>query len=264
MRTIAQFGIRDADGSDSAITEVAEPRSSGGSAVGVGSSLRNVETVTTPRADQENGPAEMPGAPYESSILDSPPLDVPHDDRDDTPTGGPNNNKYIQSDSNADGRYRSNSSNAPQTVTSGDYFPPQKGPADPYNSSTYGQQSQYQRKASTQYDISPLEEPDTGPKFDFNPSSATVPPRYDSKALPVPSGPQRSDLYNLPSQSRQAPSSRNVSGGSSRGGGGGLRVANAADDSEEDWPQEALRHMNLSREESTSRRYDGRGYGKAM
>ncbi|KAL8866994.1 MAG: hypothetical protein Q9174_005948 [Haloplaca sp. 1 TL-2023] len=261
MRTIAQFGIRDADGADSSITEVAEPRSSGGSAVGVGSSLRHVETATTPRADQENGPVELAGAPYESSILESPPLDVPHDDRDDTPTGGPNNNNHIQSDSNADGRYRSNSANAPQMVTSGDYFPPQKDHADSYTA--YSPHSQYQRKPSNHYNISPLEEPDTGPKFDFNPSSASVPPRYDSKALPASSDPQRSDLYNLPSQSRQAPSSRNVSGGSSRGGGG-LRVANVADDDEEDWPQEALRHMNLSRDESTSRRYDGRGYGNAM
>lgn len=40
LPTIAQFGIRDADGADSQITEVAEPKSGLGSVIGVGSSSR--------------------------------------------------------------------------------------------------------------------------------------------------------------------------------------------------------------------------------
>lgn len=267
MRTIAQFGIRDADGADSQITEVAEPKSGAGSVVGVGSSLRNVETVATPGADQGlipapmGGAAEMPGVPYESSILESPPLDVPQDDRDETPTGAPttnNNNNYFHSTTNTDRRYRSNSSNAPQIVTSGDYFPPQQDPSDPYSASIYSPQSQYNKNPSNAYEISPMNGPDTGPDFDFNPSSAPTPPRFDSKPLPPISDAQRNDLYNLPSQSQ----SRNVSGSSNRSGGG-LRVANATNE-DEDWPQEALMHMKLSRDESTSRMYDGRGYGGAM
>ena len=50
MRTIAQFSIRDPDGADSQITEVAEPRSGLGSVVGAGSSLKNVENATSPAA----------------------------------------------------------------------------------------------------------------------------------------------------------------------------------------------------------------------
>ncbi|KAL8768519.1 MAG: hypothetical protein Q9203_005743, partial [Teloschistes exilis] len=168
MRTIAQFGIRDADGADSQITEVAEPKSTVGSVVGVGSSLRNMETVTTPRVEEPlgggDGVAEMP-APYENSILESPPLDVPKndlEDRDDTPTGaadssihGHNTNAYLQTDK-SESRYRSNSSNAPQLITSGDYFPPQPRPqheqhdpssssssSEPYSASVYSPASQY-------------------------------------------------------------------------------------------------------------------------
>ena len=95
MRTIAQFSIRDDDGSDSQITEVAEPRSAVGSVVGVASSLRNVETVITPPAVEttENkdyislptGISEMP-ATYESSIIASPTLPSTEDDREQTPT----------------------------------------------------------------------------------------------------------------------------------------------------------------------------------
>ncbi|KAK4691248.1 hypothetical protein P7C71_g5709, partial [Lecanoromycetidae sp. Uapishka_2] len=95
MRTIAQFGIRDADGADSQITEVAEPRSGLGSVVGAGSSLKNVETVTSPPANQSydqaqdytslpTGVSEMPT--YESSITESPPRPPPEEDRDETPT----------------------------------------------------------------------------------------------------------------------------------------------------------------------------------
>ena len=264
MRTIAQFGIRDADGADSQITEVAEPRSGVGSVVGVGSSLKNVETITTPHAQPGHDYMALHAGttedtqPYESSIVESPPLPLSKDDRDSTPTG-------------ADGRYRANSSNAPQLVTASDYFPPQD-PADPYSASVYSPQDQQQNPGNN-YRFSPLDRPDTGPDFDFNHSSAPPPPRFDSK--PTLHGESRddvdsrgNDLYSLPSQSRQQ--SRNISGSSSHaGGGGGLRVANADDDYDDGgdghWPQEAIMHMNLARGESKkSSRYDGSGYGSAM
>ena len=95
MRSIAQFSIRDDDGTDSQITEVAEPRSGVGSVVGVASSLSHVETVTSPPAAEHaesadyttlpTGISEMP-ATYESSIIESPPLGSAEEDRDDTPT----------------------------------------------------------------------------------------------------------------------------------------------------------------------------------
>ena len=104
LRTIAQFGIRDADGADSQITEVAEPRSTLGSVVGVGSSLKNVETVHVPPKNQAQqqlqdyaalptGVSEMP-ATYESSIVESPPLPPADEDTDDTPTEARNNNHF--------------------------------------------------------------------------------------------------------------------------------------------------------------------------
>ncbi|KAL8789972.1 MAG: hypothetical protein Q9213_000858 [Squamulea squamosa] len=282
MGTIAQFGIRDADGADSQITEVAEPRSGVGSVVGVGSSLRNVETVTTPHTQPAHDYMSVPSsaaemaAPYESSIVESPPLPLPKDDdMDDTPTGGPNNDGYLQTSSN-DGRYRSNSSNAPQVVTTG-YFPPQPSQEpDPYSASVYSPQDSYSNKNNNGYKSSSMNEHDTGPKFDFNPSSAPAPPRFDSKPAPNLYGnlgnlhdDRGNDLYSLPSRSiqqqTQQSSSRNVSGSSNRGGG--FRVANAAADDGDgnDWPQEALMHMNLNRGESKkSARYDGNGYGNAM
>ncbi|KAI4205990.1 MAG: hypothetical protein LQ346_001369 [Caloplaca aetnensis] len=264
MRTIAQFGIRDADGADSQITEVAEPRSGVGSVVGVASSLRNVETVTTPQPQPTHDYAR--GAtggqvPYESSILESPPLPISKDDdRDDTPTGAPNN--YLQGA--GDCRYRSNSNNAPQLVT--DYFPPQE-PPELYSASVYDTPDG--NRAGNGYNFSPLDRPDAGPGFDFNSSSAPPPPRFDSKpTLHGESGygqdPGGSDVYSLPSQSRQQ--SRNVSASNGRGGGG-LRVANAddySDDGDNAWPQEAIMHMNLARGESRKGdRYDGSGYGAA-
>ncbi|KAL8929702.1 MAG: hypothetical protein Q9172_000381 [Xanthocarpia lactea] len=272
MRTIAQFGIRDADGADSQITEVAEPRSGVGSVVGVGSSLRNVETISTPHTQPAHDYMSAPSgavelaAPYESSIVESPPLPLPKDDdMDDTPTGGPNNNSYLQTPSGA--RYRSNSSNAPQVVTTG-YFPPQPSQEpDPHSASVYSPQDEYNsgnniynnNNNNNGYKAFPLGEPDTDPEFDFNPSSAPAPPRFDSKPPPKSYGNPRQQPPPL-SQSQ----SRNVSGSSSRGGGG-LRVANAADDESDDWPQEALMHMSLARGESNkSARHDARGYGNAM
>lgn len=292
MRTIAQFGIRDADGTDSQITEVAEPRSGVGSVVGVGSSLKNVETITTPHTHPVHDYMSRPSGaneiavPYESSIVESPPLPLPKDDDlDNTPTGGPQNT-YLQASS--EGRYRSNSSNAPQVITT-NYFPPQPSQEpDPYSASVYSPQdgynpgNRYNNNINSGYKASPLDEPDSGPRFDFNPSSAPAPPRFDSKPtakaygdLGNPHDDRRNDLYDLPSRTRQQPQqqsqSRNVSGNSNRsggGGGGGLRVANAADDDSDaghdGWPQEALMHMNLARGESKSARYDGSGYGNAM
>ncbi|KAL8950440.1 MAG: hypothetical protein Q9222_003534 [Ikaeria aurantiellina] len=294
MRTIAQFGIRDADVADSQITEVAEPRSGVGSVVGVGSSLRHVETAQTPQpqqqqqaqdymsaAQQPDGGAAELAAAYESSIVESPPLPLPKDDdRDETPKGETAN--YLPAGGSS--RFSPRSANAPQLVTSSDYFPPQQQQdpiSDPYSASVYSPQDHHPYVTKSNgggggggYDISPLDPPDTGPTFDFNPSSAAPPPRFESKPLLYGddrkgSNNNNNDLYTLPSQSRpqqQQMQNRHPSSGNRTGG---LRVANVANDDDsgdggddESWPQEALRHMNLARGES--RRYDGSGYGSAM
>ncbi|KAI9675673.1 MAG: hypothetical protein M1817_001040 [Caeruleum heppii] len=105
MRTIAQFGIRDADSADLQITEVAEPRSRVNSTYNgslVASSLRNVESSpaiaendrppTPPEksyAPLPTGISEMPSH-YEDSIASSTPHpEGPNEDytnRSDTPT----------------------------------------------------------------------------------------------------------------------------------------------------------------------------------
>jgi len=53
------------------------------------------------------------------------------------------------------------------------------------------------------------------------------------------------DLWTMPSQ-RQ----------------GGLRAVNRSEADEEEWPQEAIMHMNLAGDGTS--RYDGSGYGSAL
>lgn len=114
MRTIAQFGIRDADGADSQITEVAEPSSRMGSTHNgsiVASSLRHAETpgdsypqdqIPPPDISEQqqyqqqtyaplpSGISEMPA--YDESPIEARPGDIsfsnrtPMVDDDDTPT----------------------------------------------------------------------------------------------------------------------------------------------------------------------------------
>lgn len=269
MRTIAQFGIRDADAADSQITEVAEPRSRVGSVVGKGSSLRNVETIIDARPmngrDSQQQPlmhdysilptgvSEMPAAAYESSIGESPPIATnAHEDPEETPVDASNRHSYFHSE-NPD-----------------------------YNKSLPTDPSPPELPAHS-YEERPDEPPPNmndpaGPVFEITPPK----PRH-TQARPVLSG-----RDSLPSQQQLrlhqpplATSERNFSHQSShqrdlsgRSGAGRLRIANAGgDDEAADWPQEALMHMNLSsggddRRGEGSRGgwdgYDGRGYGSAL
>lgn len=101
MRTMAQFGIRDADSALSDVTETMEPRSGvvslrNGSVMG--SSLRNVEPAPQnleerqQRAHAQNsfvplpmGISEMPAQDYDDSTVESPTA-VASNKSDDTPT----------------------------------------------------------------------------------------------------------------------------------------------------------------------------------
>ncbi|KAI4210849.1 MAG: hypothetical protein LQ351_006344 [Letrouitia transgressa] len=270
MKTIAQFGIRDADGADSQITEVAEPRSAVGSIGAGGSSLKNVETVITPQPQQQQPPdyisiptgvSEM-SQPYESSIVESPPLPLPKDDDENTPTE-PRDKRYPQGDNQI---YHTNSVHAPQATIS-DY-------SDIQNSQPYANEI-YESDDTQGFDFASLEDDvDSVPTLSLHHDPSPPPPRFDSKptlsrgnSAGIGGGPEN-HIYTLPSQ--QQP--RNVSGGS--GGGRKLRVANQDSDSDnggdESWPQEAIRHMNLRGSSSPENkpagggRYDGSGYGHAM
>jgi len=264
MRTIAQFGIRDADGADSQITEVAEPRSGmgsvrNGSLMGGQSISRNVESLpaTTerqhrpvvqdekPYAQLPTGISEMP-ADYANSIQESPPL--PIDDEkayqdDGTPTDERNTHFDL-----ADHRAIANVSPAD---TPRQYYDPSHLEPQPYSqpdaSKPYADtnNNHYSLPAYSHYDDTP---------------TLSLPSVTGHDSL-MPEG----DLWNLPSSQQQPP--RHACNAT-----GGLRVANvnSDDENEEEWPQEAIMHMNLSsggRRLSSSKgegRYDGSGYGGAI
>lgn len=274
MRTIAQFGIRDSDGADSQITEVAEPRSGVGSVVGVGSSLKNVETITEnpmqhhrqlERHSQDyaslpTGISEMP-APYESSIVESPPLPSQQSegDRDGTPTTEARN-----------------------------YFPtndaelhlPEPQSQLPAPSEYYPVPDIYHQPDPSAFDFTQSHDPSS---LSFNPSSiSTGPPprpRYDSKpSLSLHSSTNQNQNSNLSYQQPYRDYNNDGAGGGEGGGGGGggrLRIANAASSSEDEveWPREAIMYGNLGTggggappsSASGVRGQRGRGeYGEAM
>ncbi len=245
LRTIAQFGIRDPDGADSQITEVAEPRSAVGSVRGIGSSLKNVETITEhPRqhlrqdfAPLPAGVSEMP-APYESSIVESPPLPPAEEDRDETPT-----------------EIRSNFVDDAELYL----HTPEEPPQDDYYSHT----SHHSEPPEHAFQFSPL-------AYD-NPLSSNPPvrPHYDTD--PIVSRPLENTRPQFPprQQSQEYSTGRGIGNG---GGGGGLRVANTTGagagvgDEEDEWPQEAIMHMNLgSDRQGQPGGYGGGGaYGHAL
>lgn len=301
MRTIAQFGIRDADAADSQITEVAEPRSRVGSVVGKGSSLRNVETIDarpingrdTQQQQQEPlmhdysiippGVSEMPAAQYESSIVESPPLatnDV--EDTNETPVNSSNRHSYFNFEDSA-------------------YNQPHH-PNNPQPLELPGHPSYEEHQRSNE--PPPNTNNPAGPVFEITPPKPrhTHQQQQQQQARTVLAG----DRNSLPSQQQlrfhQTPSDGSDRGpsqpyhsssyqedltGRSRTGTGRLRIANAGtEDEKADWPQEVLMHMSLSSggnddgggDDRRGERgggggikyndwddgYDGRGYGSAM
>lgn len=277
MRTIAQFGIRDADGADSQITEVAEPRSGmgslrNGSLMGGQSISKTVESPPTaterqhrsipqddkPYAQLPTGISEMP-ADYENSIQESPPLPTDDDEKTYQSDGTPTDEKRTHFEL-ADNR----------------------GLADIYPADTPTQY--YDHHSSPQAQPYYNNQPDASTPYathDTNDSHYSTPTyaRYDDTpilALPSVTGHDSlmpdSDLWAPLSthqhQQQQQPPSRHAVTTAT----GGLRVANAGsdDEGEEDWPQEAIMHMNLSSgkrrlsAEKRESRYDGSGYGGAI
>ena len=283
MRTIAQFGIRDADSADSQITEVAEPRSGVGSVVGKKSSLRKVESVSggSPLAHDYNplptGISEMPARPYESSIVESPPLPT-DEDRNDTPTDTHDANFPFPNDDHLYSHQRPGESPPESSLSS---YPPHQS-----------QQHDHQTP--------PIH---TAASSDFDFTSTTPPPqpRYESKptlsltgrdALPSQIRSQQQQqqvppVPPLPTSSGVALSGYDSGRAGGRGGGGGgggagggkLRITNADSDDDGEWPREAILHMNMAGGRGGAVNggghgadrgprgwdgYDGRGYGNAM
>lgn len=248
MRTIAQFGIRDADGADSQITEVAEPRSGVGSIVGKGSSLRKVESASgggVPGHDYRTLPvgiSEMPAIEYESSIVESPPIPT-DEDRNDTPTETRVNHFSLPA----------NEQNFPIRT------PPETLQESTINSSKHQKQP---------FDSGPPAQPSNSASAQFDFTSTTSPKfRYNSNNINI----LAKGRDGLPSQTRLRqeappvpPLPAEYGGNGSVGGEGGkLRITNADSEDEVEWPKEAIMHMNLASksapDKSTNARVDARG-----
>ena len=276
LRTIAQCGSRDADGADSLITDGAEPRSTLGSAVGVSSSLRNVETIHAPSANQAQqkvqdyatlptGISEMP-ATYESSIVESPPLPPADEDKDDTPTEARNTNNFSS------------------RVDESRPYNPRKESLPSQNDSGLPSPEHYPNYAAytTNHEPDPTLGKPTIPSFEFVSDTPAPPARYDSK--PTLTSSQRTrgaegDLSSLPSQQRQPQQSSRTT---RPAGPNHTPSARSSDhyeiggDGDDDWRQEAIMHMNLARDGSKRDAhvgdrsgglygaYDGSGYGHAI
>ena len=253
MRTIAQFSIRDPDGSDSQVTEVPEDRISSnqkGGTMMTGSTIpsTNATPEMSPHGTEQQyssmvpGISEMPANEvYESSIMESPPLvpdKIPLDD--DTPTNSRNG------DFDPHLLNRSSIPDDPTTDIVAGYY----NLTDP-NETPHAELSAFN------YDTLP-----PAPKFDSKPT-LSLPDIQGDAGLGIDANRWRSSSQAFSKSSggvqaqRQSYHPRNTSGG------GGLRVANATGEDGSDWPQEAMTHNNLGRGESqgsVSRRFDGSGY----
>ena len=287
METVAQFAIRgDTDDSGSQITEVPEATSGKGSVRG-GSSLRNEVTAAAQPSSAAQvahaipaGISEMSATEaYESSIMESPPLPERSPDRDNTPTV---HNTADVSNSNA-GYFPSMTSSLnanahdatyePDTPFLRDGFYGASSAATPLNTNV----TSAPQPSSSNYDPQSAMTESSG--FDFDRSVTPTPPaaRYDSKPslsmaessmyyeqqlayAPPPHQQQHGDLWSPPTQQRQ------VSGAA----GGAASRPSTGESVQEEWPQEAIMHMNLGnrvkdhRGNQVGSGYDGMYYGSAM
>ncbi|KAJ5054579.1 uncharacterized protein L3040_000849 [Drepanopeziza brunnea f. sp. 'multigermtubi'] len=213
MRTMAQFGIRDADSGLSDVTEALEPRSGVGSVRNgsmVASSLRHVESapqiVEKREWDRNQMQAQNKFAPLPTGISEMPATKY----NDDNISPGKENGTSTKSDSTpTEARFELQGNEYPSERTN-------------FSDSSHA------------FQVPGFETPGSSPK--------SAPPRVGPKpnspqvTLPAVEG-REGDIWSLPSQQR---------GGT---GGGGLRVLNASsddDDDEDDWKKEAIMHMNLT------------------
>ena len=246
----------------------------------MGSSLKNVETINAPRANQAQqqlqdyatlptGVSEMP-APYESSIVESPPLPSAEEDRDDTPTEAHNDNHFSSRTDN--GANKNEASFQP--------YNPRKDSVPSHNHTGFPSPEHY--PDYTAYDANHKPDPLLGnpdkPSFDFRSDAPPPTARYDSKPTLTSQPPPGAEgpLSSLPSQQRHPQSSR-----PKRPGGPNHTLSAGSSDNydiggDDEWRQDAIMHMNLARDGSKRDThvgdstgglygaYDGSGYGHAL
>ena len=224
MRTMAQFGIRDAEGGLSDVIEGSEPRTGAPSArngsVIERSSLRNVESISEMPRDRYSvhnryspppppaGFVEMPGALQDDGGRQDTPTQAYPETRPNQSVGGLNLDFSGQSD-------RQNS----------DYADSLRSPTSGRGGSFPGQPE----RTDSQLPPAP------GPK----PLGYVIQPAMPD--LPPPPPPPSGDLYSLPSQrpheeaaySRPTPSA-------------GLRIANPTEGQDEDWGKEVGGYLDYA------------------
>lgn len=222
MRTMAQFGIRDAEGGLSDVMEGSEPRTIGGApsarngSVAGRSSLRNVESISDMPRDRMSSYNRYSPPPPLAGFVEMPVMQD-DDGTDHTPTEARPAHRPNQSVGglNLDFSGHSDRQNS-------DYA---ESLRSPMSARGPGFGSQPERQAS------PLP-----------PASGTKPPSYINPRMPEqpPPPPPSGDLYSLPSQQRQSqeePPSRPATG---------LRIANPSIESDEEWSKEALGYLSYA------------------
>jgi len=229
MRTIAQFGIRDPEAEGSVDTILARRGSAQSGQVGGASSLRRGTGATGSSLRHVESVTQMPVAEEPPMMEDNKQLrlhtqsDLEASDRLDTASaygGGPNDEREARSDMTP----TNENPGLLQLNTALDYSPVQRLDLDTpeetpqrSNRESYGMRSTYQ--PSEQYE---QYHPSTD-LFD-TPSSPPYATKYQSSPIEMDSG--------SPIEMRNR---------------GGLTIANRTSGQSDDWPPEALRHMNIDR-----------------
>ena len=283
LRTVAQFSIRENDGTDSQVTEVGDPRASTIAASTIGeSSLRHMETQSPPAKEHNvqdytslpTGISEMPA--YETSIIESPPLGTTNEDKDDTPT----DTRHMHFDQPTSA-YNGFST---QTRTQMSYPAnnQRQHPVPTSTASTTPEPQDYQTSATNR---GPL--PDPRNTFNFHASSSSPPPPEPSYASkPVlhlsherdPSWSNRlqhssdsNDLFTLPSAQRQSSHNQFPQGHPEQES---RHSSNETTGSGDEWRRDVMRSMQFGGGQSQGQAgYDSRshpeqrqgpGYGHAI
>lgn len=223
MRTIAQFSIRDPDGGDSSVTEIGDHAvtrtGTGLGSVKRPSSLQYVESASNLPSMTPNNVSELPG----TSSLASNVSELPALEEGVTPT---DNRKEFLPPMGIDYLHQHDSEQMSGTLNA------------PFDSSlpTQLQPGTVITPGGTVQGVIAGQ---------LQPLEGSVPQRSDAQSVPPPEpsfgrkpflADEDDDDSDVEYQSYPPPQQ-----------GGGLRVANyaASNQSEDDWPQEALMHMNI-------------------
>lgn len=217
-------------------------------------------------------------ATYESSIVESPPLPPAEEDRDDTPTEPRNNNHFSSRTEDRDN----------DDEPSFQAYSPRNDSLPSHNDTGLPSPEHYPNYAAytANHEPNPILGNPNNSSFDFISDAPPPPARYDSKPTLTSQHTREAegDLSSLPSQQRH-PQSQSQSASQrdlrTRPGGPSHTPSAGSSDphdtgADDDWRQDAIMHMNLTRDGSKRDAhvgdrsgglygaYDGSGYGHAL